>query len=241
MPLATHASLTLARFDSLLEPQSIETHDMPGTLFLGGAGDIRAGALHPGSINAFKFAILGLHDSEESARSAVKSRGSIAPWINDAIEVWSGVLEPFRHFGEANFIDHDEPGPQFLVTASEPPAGAPILIMTSAGFDVSEGTNMDPIRDFGSGVAAVRISMTGVPGLHSQQTFSFPGLFDIDGITVTFWRDFAAARDFAYGAGLHRQLMKRQRDDEFGARTSFTRFAVIHSEGTWHGSDPLVW
>ena len=240
MPLATHASLTLARFDSLLEPQSVEPQEIPGTKFLGAAGDIRAG-LHPGSVNAFKFAILGLHDSEASARSAIESKNLIAPWINDAIEVWSGVLEPFRHFGESNFIDQSEPGSQFLVTASEPPAGTPILIITSAGFDVNEDTNMEPIRDFGSGVAAVRISMTGVPGLHSQQTFSFRGLFEIDGITVTFWRDFAAARDFAYGAGLHRQLMKRQRDDEFGARTSFTRFKVLHSEGTWHGSNPLVW
>ena len=113
------------------------------------------------------------------------------------------------------------------------------MIITTAGWDVSEEMNMDPIRDFSSGVARVRISMTGVPGLHSQQTFSFPGSFETDGITVTFWRDFASARDFAYGAGLHRELMKRHRDGDFGARTSFTRFSVLHSEGTWHGSNPL--
>ena len=48
MPLATYASLTLARFDSLLEPQSVEPQEIPGTMFLGAAGDIRVGAVRPG-------------------------------------------------------------------------------------------------------------------------------------------------------------------------------------------------
>ena len=241
MPLATHASLTLARFNTLQTSGPIDAGVLPEALFLMAGADSRAAACEAKSQQAFKFAILGLHESAESAQLALKHRLSIAPWITDAIETWSAVLKPFRHHGAANYLNSENPGPLFQEMDLVPPERTPILVITTAGWVNTEGENLARIREFGAGVGGVRISMTGIAGLHSQQSFYLPGGVQLDGFTVTLWRDFAATRDFAYGPGTHRHMMKRMQDENQWDRTSFTRFTIAQSEGSWHGSDPTDW
>jgi hypothetical protein len=243
MLTASFASIVLVRFDEIRVGGTAGDNggEGDGVLFRRVAADIRAAETDMESETAFKFAIYGLHDSVQSAQRAIDDRLNSMPWITEAKETWCAVLSPFRHYGEANFLDPHCPGPVFETIQPEPAAGSPIVVVTSAGWNLGPDLDMSLVRDFGANVAAVRISMTGVAGLHSQQTFSFPGGLVTDGITVTFWKDFASMREFAYGAGLHRRQVKRQRDNEFGGRTSFTRFAVLHSEGSWHGSDPMIW
>lgn len=239
MPLATHASLVLARFADIRQTGPVFPPTTPDTLFLKAAADVRAGNSSGRDQRAFKFAVYGLHTSEEAARHAVDHRLSITPWIQEAMEVWAGVLSPFRHFGEANFLDRNAPGPLYQVADSPPEEGKPIVICTTVGWNSTDAIAMERIKRFGDGVAAVRIGMTGLPGLHSQQSFSFPeGLID-DGLTVTFWKDVASAMAFAYGPGLHRGQVKTQREEPDGDRTSFTRFTALHSEGEWHGCNPV--
>jgi hypothetical protein len=240
MAKATHASVVLARFDDLRETGPLATEPWPGCLFLKAAADVRAASQTAKSQQAFKFAIYGLHESEASARRAVDERLLIAPWIEGAIDVWAAVLRPFRHFGEANFLDRAAPGPLFDVTAPTPPADTPIVITTTVGWHTFDDEAIERIRRFGEGVTAVRVGMTGLSGLHSQQTFSFPGGLEDDGITVTFWKDLASATAFAYGPGFHRRQVKIQREGPYGDRTSFTRYEVLHAEGKWHGSDPMA-
>ena len=241
MQKASFASIVLVRFDDTRLGGTVGGSGDEGVLFANVGADIRAAATAMDSETAFKFAVFGLHDSVDSARRSIDERLTSMPWIAEAKETWCAVLSPFRHFGEANFLDSNRPGPVFETMQAEPAAGSPIVVVTSAGWELGPDLDMVKVRDFGANVAAVRISMTGVQGLHSQQTFSFPGGLVIDGITVTIWKDFASMRDFAYGPGHHRTQVKRQRDGDFGGRTSFTRCAVLHSEGTWHGSDPLSW
>lgn len=239
MPHATHASLTLARFESPRTTGPVETMDGEGVLFLGAAADVRAALSDAKSQQAFSFAMLGLHDSESSARRTMAAHEEHAPWMSDAVDVWSAVMQPFRHFGEANFIDPASPGPLYGQLAATPPDDKPIVIMTSVGWNASNGLDWERIQRFSDAVAAVRIGMTGMKGLHSQQSFSFPGGLVWDGITVTFWRNLAAAMAFAYGPGFHRSQVKAQREENLGDRTSFTRFSVLDSKGTWYGCNPL--
>lgn len=188
-----------------------------------------------GSQAAYKFAVYGLHSDEASAKRAVAERFRIAPWLAGSSEVFAAVLTPFRHFGEANFLG--EPGPCFDVTASPPSPDTPIVIVTSVGWRTFDDESMTRIKRFSEGVSAVRIGMTGMPGLQSQQSFSFPGGLVHDGVTVTLWHNVASAMAFAYGPGFHRSQVKEQREVPYGDRTSFTRFAVVSSEGTWHGTN----
>ncbi|MBS1718276.1 MAG: hypothetical protein JSS72_11150 [Armatimonadetes bacterium] len=241
MPKASYASLILARFDPMRPAGEINASVLPDALFLKVGADTRAAAQPAQTQTAFKFAIFGLHSTLEHANQALERRNEIAPWLEGAMEVWGASLAPFRHFGEANFVNPQNPGSQFEAMVPEPPAGTPIVIVTSAGWEQGENLDMARIQDFSEGVTGVRVSMTAVPGLHSQQTFNFPGGLVTDGITVTIWKDFVSARDFAYGPGLHKHQMKRQREENLGDRTSFTRFKVVNSFGLWHGGDPLAW
>ena len=114
-----------------------------------------------------------------------------------------------------------------------------VVALTTVGWNLGAGLDMNRVREFGAGVLAVRASMTGVPGFRSQQSFFFPGVLECDPCTVTFWSDAPSIRAFAYGQGSHRRQLDRHRSDALADRTSFTRFRVVSSTGTWYGEDPV--
>jgi heme-degrading monooxygenase HmoA len=235
MTKAAIASVQLARFDRLREAGTPPDRLAAGTVFCNVAADTRAAGTEPASQQAFSFLILGLHSGADPARRFVADRPA---WLEDAQEVWTGVLEPFRHHGAANYLDRANPG---LLFESMPPADTThrgVVALTTSGWRVEEGLDMNRVREFGAGVLAVRASMTGVPGLRSQQSFFFPGVIEWDPITLTFWRDEQAIRAFAYGQGSHRRQLDRHRSEGLADRTSFTRFRVLSSDGSWYGQDP---
>ena len=163
------------------------------------------------------------------------NRRTLTPWLNNAVESWAAVLQPFRHLGEANYFDASQPGALFDSMGPLPAADAPIVVITSSGWVTGEQLDMNRVREFSNGVMSVRASMTGVEGLYSQQSFFFPRVLEYDPVTLTVWRDSAAARDFAYGPGAHRLQIERQQSQNLADRTSFTRCTVVRTEGPWHG------
>jgi hypothetical protein len=237
MPKAAIASLQLARFDRLREPGGVADGRAPGTVFSNVSADTRAAGTEPASQQAFTFLILGLHEDPASAQHFLADR---AAWLDEAQEVWSGILEPFRHHGAANYLDRAHPGLLFESMMPADLSDCPVVALTTSGRNVGEGLDLNRVREFGAGVLAVRASMTGVPGLRSQQSFFFPGVLECDPITVTFWRDEASIRAFAYGQGSHRRQLDRHRAEGLADRTSFTRFHVLSSAGTWYGVDPAA-
>lgn len=238
MPLASCLSLHLARFDQVRPAGATTACDRPGVLFCAVAADTRAAGTKPASQVAFAFAMLALHTDEDSAHRLVDDRLTVAPWLGDAREVWGAVLQPYRHKGCANHLDPSTPGPLFDGASLPGNTDGPLVAITSAGWNTGDSLDMNRVREFSTGVLAVRVSMTAVPGLHSQQSFFFPGVLAIDPITVSFWRDDAAVRAFAYEQGSHRRQMDRHRAEQLADRTSFTRCRVVRSDGTWCGSVP---
>jgi hypothetical protein len=235
MPKAAFVTVQLARFDHVRDAGPVDAKDRPGVLFAVVGADVRAAATEPASQRAYTFLVLGLHADAESAQQFVADRGAVAPWLDEAKQVWSGVLQPFRHKGEANFLDAATPGLLFDTLAEPAAADAPFVSITSVGWVLGPGLDMERVRQFGAGVSAIRMSMTAVDGLYSQQSFFFPGALVLDPVTVTFWRDDPSARAFSYGAGVHRHQMDRLRAENLADRTSFTRCHVRHSAGAWPG------
>src|SRR5688572_8645299 len=235
MTRASHLSVSLARFDSLRAAGAFDREPHAGVLFRGIAADTRAAATEPGSQQAFAFLIIGLHADDTSAHRALDGRRKLVPWLEEAAEVWSAVLQPFRHTGVANYLDRALPGALFESVGPQPAPGAPIVVVTSAGWTVGENFDMNRVREFSTGVMGVRAAMSGIAGLLSQQSFFFPRVLEHDPITVTLWKDTASARAFAYGPGVHKVQMQRQNDQGLADRTSFTRCRIVRSEGTWHG------
>ena len=242
MSTASHVSLQLFRFDSIRAAGAIEAADLPGLLFCGVAADTRAAGTEPASQQAFAFAMLGLHSDAASAQRLLADHRHMAPWAREAREAWGAVLRPFRHKGEANYLNRLQPGPLFdpMALSAAPAAGAPFVSITTSGWQVHPELDMNRVREFSTGVLAVRASMTAMPGLHSQQSFFFPRGLEHDPMTITFWKNQAALTEFAYGPVGHRLQMERQQERGLADRTSFTRCVAVSKLGTWYGTCPLT-
>lgn len=241
MTLASVVSIHLARFDSLRANGGICGDPGPGVLFCAVASDTRAAGTDPTSQQAFKFLMLALHADRDSADRVLDQRRSLLPWMGQAHEVYAAVLQPFRHKGEANYLSRTGPATPLFETVTPPiPPDSPFVAITSSGWNLTDDLDRSRIQKFSAGVAAIRISMTAVPGLHSQQSFFFPGGLELDPITVSFWRNEASAREFSFGPGVHRLQMDRDRAQKLADRLSFTRCSVLRSCGTWHGVDPQL-
>ncbi len=238
MSRASYLSIHLARFEALRSAPTIEVRDRPGVLFCRVATDTRAAGTEPASQQGFVFVVLGLHGDAASAHRLLDDGRELAPWLAEAREVWAAVLEPTRHKGACNYLDSASPGLVFERSASQP-ADAPFVALTTVGWNLA-GLDMTRVQSFGAGLTGVRIAMTAVPGMHSQQTFFFPGAIALDAFSITFWRDDASVRAFAYAPGVHRHYMDRHNAEGLADRTSFTRLHVVRREGTWYGADPLA-
>lgn len=136
-------------------------------------------------------------------------RRSVAPWLDEAAEVWGAVLQPSRHKGRANYLTPAEPDKFFESVAAPPPAESPAVVLTSIGFDTG-GLDMARVADVALGTGAVRASMTAVPGLYCRHSFFFPGVLARDVITVSFWHNVAAVHAFAYQHGPHRRANEQE-------------------------------
>jgi hypothetical protein len=239
MVAASFLSLHLARFDRLRVAGPADPGDRPGLRFCEVGADCRAAGTDPASREAFTFLVVGLHESRESADSLLEDGTTVAPWFAVAAERWSGVLAPFRTTGESNLIHPTAPARLFDPLAGAPGRDQPVVVFTTAGWN-RDGLDMARVQDFGTGVAAVRISMTAVPGLRSQQTFFFPGIIALDPPTLTFWDDEASLATWAHRQATHKRQMDRYRTTGNADRASFTRLTALRSIGPWHGADPVA-
>jgi len=240
MPLSTCATVHLARFDSLTSMKGTDVSSTSGdpVAWMVGGEEIGAGGT-PGSQEAFLWLAFGLHAEMSSARAVMEAGRTAVPFFETAGEVWSALLQPFSHRGEVNWLDHESPGQVFSVDEPGRERG-PFVVITSVGWTIDAQFDPSRVADFVRGVEMVRESMDSVDGLHSRQVFNFPDFID-DAVTVSIWRDDAAMRAFAYRAGEHKSQMDRFRQLRTADRTSFTRFRVLESQGSWNGSDPLGW
>lgn len=228
--------LHLLRFDALRDRPALAANLPPGTLFCNIAADTRAAATEPTSSQAYVFACLSLHTDLAAAQSFLAARTALIPAVLDARESYAAILQPFRHHGSVNWLNPTNPDALFPELAPTPASDQPMVAITTAGY--SDFSNPERMRLFSLGVAAVRMSMTGTSGLHSQQTFFFPGGLAIDPVTITFWRDQEAIKSFSYGPGVHRTQLDKHRSENLADRTSFTRAQILQSEGSWYGCDP---
>ena len=237
-PVSTHVSVHLARFDEPITLESVDAGPATGDAlaWVIGADNIAAGT-PLGSPTSTVWVALGLHADEHSARMVFEAGADAVPCLAEAGETWSALLKPIGHRGQMNWLDAARPGPAFPSETGRPEG--PFMVITSVGWTFDERFDPAKALDFAYGVGRVRATMDGLDGLHSQQSFSIQGSL-ADPMTVTFWRDDAAMRAFAYRPGEHKFQLDRFRQLESADRTSFTRLVALEQRGTWHGTDPLA-
>jgi hypothetical protein len=179
---------------------------------------------------------LGLYASRAAAEGAVAEPARFMPFLDRAVEAWHALLLPFAHRGECNHLDPSRPGALFRVAADP---GGPLMVMTSAGFDLGPDLDVDRVVDFRRNTDRVREQAAVADGIRAHQVFAPHTRVD-DGITMTVWRDDAAMLQFAYGCGRHRVQIERQMAGRVVDRSSFTRFRILRTAGRWQGSDPAA-
>jgi hypothetical protein len=178
---------------------------------------------------------LGLYPTRSAAEDAVTAPERFLPFLDRADESWHALLQPFAHRGECNHLDAANPGELFEIGPEDP--GGPLMVMTSAGFDLGPGFSLERVMDFRRNVDRARDQAAASEGNLAHRVFA-PHTQGDDGITMTLWRNEAAMMQFAYRAGLHRTLLERHKAEPMADRSSFTRFRILRTAGRWEGRDP---
>jgi hypothetical protein len=235
LPTATHMTIHLVRYDAarVLPPEAQTAPVATALQWLAGADESRHGGEFFSGV-ATEFVGFGLHADEASARACARTPMAC---FADADERWSGAFRVARALKGCNWID-DHVDLQCTSSGS----GGPLAVLTSAGWELGPSFVLERAMSFADAVGRVRAAATAVDvaGMHSMQLFAFPGVLVHDGVTLTFWNDEVAMKEFAYRAGTHKTELDAFRLDETTDRTSFTRLRPIESHGTWWGTDPFA-
>lgn len=159
------------------------------------------------------------------------------PFLSRATEAWHALLLPIANRGECNHLDPANPGLMLEPAASDP--GGPLVVLTTAGYIIGPDLDVARVIDFRQNADAVRDTVAAMPGNLARQVFT-PHVYGQDGFTATVWRDDKAMMAYAYRPSRHRTEMERYKTEHTADRTSFSRFRVLATKGTWEGQCPIA-
>lgn len=144
---------------------------------------------------------VALYTDRSAADAALDAPYKHLPFVANTVEAWHALLMPITHRGERNHLDRSNPGEVFDAAHADP--GGPLLVRTTAGFNLTPDMDLERLKDFLCNVDRVRTWMGDTDGLLATQTFAPYTRVD-DGVTMSLWRDEASMATFAYRLGLHR-------------------------------------
>jgi hypothetical protein len=177
---------------------------------------------------------VAMFNERAAAAAALANYERFLPGVADAVEHWHALVVPIAHRGECNHFERTNPRPLFQPASADP--GGPLFVMTTAGFNPP--VDIARVIEFRMHVDKVRESIDPADGRVASQVFA-PHTLGDDGVTMTLWRDDAAMVAAMYRPGFHRTQVERHKREILADRTSFTRFRVLATHGTWGGSDPF--
>jgi heme-degrading monooxygenase HmoA len=179
---------------------------------------------------------VALFADEAAAEAAFERPDRHVPSLSNTLENWHALLRPIAHRGECNHLSREQPGLIFDVDGED--TGGPLFVMTTAGFNIGPDLDFARVVDFRVNVDKVHDSLQSVAGRIASQVFT-PHTVGDDGVTMTFWRSDEDMIATMYRPGAHRTQMERYKQSKTADRTSFTRFRVLRTAGTWGGEDPM--
>jgi hypothetical protein len=178
---------------------------------------------------------VGLYQDRGDADAALDQRDDYLPFLPQAQESWHAFLKPIAHRGECNHLNKERPGEMFHIEGEDP--GGPLVVITTAGYNMGPDLNIERVIDFRRNVDQVRDAMRASDGNVAAQVFT-PHTYGDDGFTTSIWRNDAAMFAGAYRPGEHRARIERHKGEPMADRTSFTRFRALRTVGSWNGADP---
>jgi len=179
----------------------------------------------------------GFYGELSDAQAVIGNMSAELRFDHDVVEAWHALLCPISHKGETNWFGSLDGAANF-VPAKTDPGGGPLLVLTSAGYNVLPPQELKadmPRRlDFIVNVDRVRAWYATLPGCMALGLFN-PNPIGTDGITFSLWRDDASMMAAAYRPGVHRAQLDRYRVEHTADRSSFTRARIMRCAGMWDG------
>ena len=171
------------------------------------------------------------------AQAAFENPQAHVPGLSEAREAWQALLLPTKHRGECNHLDSRVPGLVYEATERDP--GGPLLVVTTAGFNLRSRGDFQRLIDFRRRVDRMREVIAAAQGSVAHQVFAPQSPGD-DEVTISLWRDEQSMSSFAYRPGSHSAELDRQVTHRTLDRSSFTRFRIMQAVGRWNGVDPAL-
>ncbi|MXV16277.1 DUF3291 domain-containing protein [Hufsiella ginkgonis] len=161
-------------------------------------------------------------DYEAFARSSFVPRW----WNAFTTEQWTLLAEPIASHGK---WDGREP---FKITGQSQVPPAPIAVLTRATIRLKK------LPRFWQHVTPVANLMHSAPGYLTSVGIGEAPFFRQ--ATFSLWENEDAVADFAYRSPVHREVIRKTREEGWYSEELFARFRPIASYGTLHGCDPLA-
>ncbi|MCZ4273275.1 hypothetical protein [Maritalea porphyrae] len=178
---------------------------------------------------------LGFYNDQEAALHGLNEAANSLDFTNLATQSWHGLLAVVAHRGDVDFSTKHEPHPH-LVALKTDPQGV-MAVMTSAGYQGFGEADFGRARDFVKRIEDVRTFYKSLGSNVLRQIFNPIGT--PDGASFTLWRNDPDMLAAAYKDGTHRSMIDQHKAQPMFDRSSFTRFRLLESRGSWDGIDPM--
>lgn len=194
----------------------------PGLAFwrLLGTGKGRGFSLQP---DFSQYGLLAVWRSANDAERFFAASPLALEYRRRSDEMWTVTLRAYGAKGTWGGVN------PFPLVPREPGV---VAVLTRASVRVSK------LVPFWRSVPATSAPLDTAPGLlASVGTGEIPF---VRPATFSLWRSEEDLVAYAYGDAVHREVIRRRRDEDWYSEELFARFTPVDSNGSWNGRDPLA-
>lgn len=179
-----------------------------------------------------------IYPTRAAAEAAFAAGDGALRLADECAESWRALVVPVRHHGVSNWRGYPMKDATFRPAPKDP--GGPLMVITSAGYENPGPAEMPRIADFRARVEQVRADYASRAENRRVAVFSGVLVDGGDGMTMSIWRDQPSMMGAAYQPGAHRGHLDAHKEKPVFDRSSFSRFRILASSGTWDGGDPVA-
>ncbi|MFC5270240.1 spheroidene monooxygenase [Adhaeribacter terreus] len=203
----------------------LKLKNVPGLKFfkMMGSGNGLGFSLTP---NLNRYGLLCVWQNEDAASSFFAENIAFLNYLQHTSEHWTIWLKPLQAHGLWDGVNPFSEADATLKT------DGPIAALTRATI------RLQALPSFWKNVPQTSHALKEAAGLLCSV-----GLGELPFIrqaTFSVWESAEALKQYAYKNALHKEVIKRTREENWYKEELFARFVPVKSEGLWHGRNPVT-
>lgn len=171
-----------------------------------------------------RYALLCVWDVPAMSHVFFNKKQVMQNFRRRADEMWTVSLSPVKAHGKWS-------GTNPFLPLDEPRNDKPVAVLTRATI------RLNKLHRFWKHVPETSKELNNAEGLIASIGIGEAPF--IQQATFSLWRTEQDLQNFAYKGAVHKEVIKRTRQENWYAEELFARFTPVASEGTWNGRDPL--